>query len=168
MLKKMIMFMLPCLLFTTMVLAKPASVTETSTATVNSPSPGFDKLWVDDDGVQHARGWIIPAQIFGGAAGEGGILLGTQLAYLDWNIDLATQNGDFHGTFEREWTVKGVSGIFVGRFQATIMGGAFQGTSSAKGSGGFQGMKFNGIFAGIWRGGGRSGTGRILDPSGDF
>ena len=116
--------------------AKPASRTETSGFTSNGPSPGFDRFWVDDDGVQHARGWIIPADVFGEEAGAPVGLSGSQIISLDWNIDLLTGDGDFHGSFERDWTVKGTSGTFTGRFQATIEAFIFEGTSTSRGSGG--------------------------------
>jgi hypothetical protein len=132
------------------------------TATVvNDPSPGFDRLWVDEDGVQHARGWIIPATVLG----EGG---GNQVSYLDWNIDLVTGNGDFHGTVVRNWTVKGTTGTFEGRFDATIEGFLFEGTGIVHGSGGFDGMKAEVVFTGIFGGGGSSESGVILDPKGEF
>ena len=73
-----------------------------------------------------------------------------------------------HGTFDRDWTVKGTSGKITGRFQGTIIGFVYQGTTTGKGSAGFQGMKFNAVFTGLWGGGGASSSGRILDPSGDF
>jgi hypothetical protein len=133
----------------------------TTATAVNDPSPGFDRLWVDEDGVQHARGWIIPATV----VDEGG---GNQVSFIDWNIDLATGNGDFHGTVVRNWTVKGTTGTFEGRFDGTIEGFLFQGTVSSQGSGGFDGMKYKGVFTGVWGEGVVGETGVILDPKGEF
>ena len=168
MIKKNLMFLLSCLLFSAMAFAAPASVTETSITTVTVATTGPDKEWLDEDGVLHTRGLILHADVFGGAVGEEGILLGTQTAVLAFNIDLATGNGDLHGTFVRSWTVKGVSGTFSGSFQSTIMGFFFVGTVTAKGSDGFAGMVHTAVVAGVFGGGGLSSTGTILDPSGEF
>ena len=157
------MTMFACMLFSAVAFAKAASVTETSTVSVNGPSPGFDKFWVSGDNIQHARGWIIPSTIFGGAVGEEGQELGTQIIYLDWNLDLDTGNGTFNGTFERTWTVNGVTDTYTGRFRATVMGFFFQGTTTGHGAAGTQ---YKASFAGVWGGPGSTSTGRILDPSG--
>ena len=161
--KRNIFLLTIVLFFPALALAAPATVTETATVVVNITGGPADRLWVDDDGVQHARDWPITADVFDGMLSP----TGTQTVNLHWNID-PLGNGDFHGSVEREWTVNGVSGTFSGRFQATIENFLFQGTVVAKGADGFDGMKYKAIFTGIFGSNVTIGMGEIRDPSGQF
>ncbi len=93
-----------------------------------SPTSGTPaKEWVDDDGIDHARG-VPYTDVFTGDFPT------TVSGVEGWNIDTATGAGDVFGTMTG--TVEGY-GTFSGRFTATyFVGGTFVGHATLVGSSG--------------------------------
>jgi len=93
--------------------------------------------WVDAQGILHIRGQI----------GENAPIAGDFVGYdrhnvFNADIDLATGNGKFTGTFtmEVEWTARKLKGVFSGRYKGIFTNGLLTGNTTALGEGEFAGM----------------------------
>ncbi len=129
------------------------------TATQTQTGSGMpERFWVDDDGVAHGRRHPFTFELTGDISG-------TASSTISWNIDLATGDGDLHGSVVLDVTWDGRSGTFVGRFSGTFTSWFSSWESVAHGTGVFEGMKMfrTGTPAGpgVW-----TVDGMILSPRG--
>lgn len=119
--------------------------------------------WVDEEGILHVRGLILSVLLVGSFEG-----LATQ--HLDYNLDLATGNGDLHGSAEFEGTLNGVAGVLAGHFAGditgTIDGPLFSADSIAHGNFGGAQAHSRLTTTGILGSGVASYTGTVLFPQG--
>ena len=92
----------------------------------------FERLWFDEEEVLHIRGQQLAEQLTGDLAG-------TLYTDADFNLDLATGDGDLYGFF----TLVNLEGnaIFDGRFTGIVRGWYFDGTWTAHGIGAYEGQK---------------------------
>jgi len=103
-----------------------------TTINVATTDPG--ETFVDEDGIVHMRGVVIEQQVLGD-------VVGVQTVTFDANFDPLTGDGDVHGFFEFTGTALGLTGTFEGRFGGPLVGGVFFFSTTAQGSGDFDGMK---------------------------
>jgi hypothetical protein len=78
-----------------------------------SSEPTTEKAWIDDDGIGHFRGYRADEYI------ENGNLAGVIHVVIDQNVNMATGDGDMHGSIVWESDDPTVKGTFEGRFDGT-------------------------------------------------
>jgi len=108
-----------------------------------------ERAWVDDDGIQHVRGFPILGTF------DGDLFSWSNDVVFGFNLDLATGDGNGFGTCDFDVTWGEDSGTFEGRFIAKIIGGVggvFTVDFSGHGSGDFEGMKIMGTGTGSMTG----------------
>lgn len=99
--------------------------------------PGIE--WLDDDGVLHIRGRISQGTFYDA---EDFTVVGSDAIIANANIDLATGNGAFFGTWSAVYLPASATGTFDGAWNARLTGGiALSGKAVGQGTGELRGMK---------------------------
>lgn len=122
---------------------------------VYGPPP--ERMWIDEDGIQHIRGYWGGFDVIGDLNGTAG-------GVFNLNLD-PLGNGDAAGTLVQEVEWDGLTGTFEGRFSVTYTNWWSEGQVVAHGTGDFEGMKLMVDFTGWLFLGVRDWNGVILDTN---